>query len=340
MLTDALPRIALAHLPTPLEEMPRLRQALGGGPRLWIKRDDQTGLATGGNKARKLEFLVAEAMEQSADTLVTVGAAQSNHCRQTAAAAAKVGLRCALVLSGHPPPPPWGGNLLLHALLGAELHWTGDGERAEAAAAVVEDLRAAGRKPFFFGVGGSVPTGAAGYVAAVEELHGQLQACDIHLDRIVFASGSAGTQAGILVGVKALGMEARVEGIDVGTVGAAAISDLRADILELAPATAAHLGLDLHLADEDTIVHRVYGMPGYAHITDAEREAIHLLARTEGILVDPVYTGRALAGLLDLVRTGVYRGDESVLFWHTGGVAGLFARAGDVLKKETTEKPT
>jgi len=229
MLTDALPRISLAHLPTPLEELPRLRAALGGGPRLWIKRDDQTGLATGGNKARKLEFLVAEALERGADTLVTVGAAQSNHCRQTAAAAARVGLRCALVLSGHPPPRPWNGNLLLHVLLGAELHWVGDGERSDAAAAVVEGLRAEGARPFFFGVGGSVPTGAAGYVAAVEELYAQLQARSLSLDRIVFASGSAGTQAGILVGVQALGMETRVEGIDVS-----AVSALRAEILALA----------------------------------------------------------------------------------------------------------
>ena len=326
MLTDALPRIPLAHLPTPLEEMPRLREALGGGPRLWIKRDDQTGLATGGNKARKLEFLVAEALDQGADTLVTVGAAQSNHCRQTAAAAAKVGLRCALVLSGHPPPQPWNGNLLLHVLLGAELHWAGERDRSEAAAAVVEALRAGGARPYYFGVGGSVPTGAAGYVAAVEELYEQMQAYGLHLDRIVFASGSAGTQAGILVGVKALGMEARVEGIDVS-----AIDGLRAEVQALAPATAAHLGLDLRLGEEDTIVHREYGVSGYAHITDAERAAIRLLARTEGILVDPVYTGRALAGLLDLVRTGVYKDDETVLFWHTGGVAGLFARAGEIL---------
>jgi D-cysteine desulfhydrase len=329
MLTDALPRISLAHLPTPLEELPRLREALGGGPRLWIKRDDQTGLATGGNKARKLEFLVAEGLEQGADTLVTVGAAQSNHCRQTAAAAAKVGLKCALVLSGHPPPRPWSGNLLLHALLGAELHCAGDEDRSRAAAEVVARLQAAGARPFFFRVGGSVPTGAAGYVAAVEELCEQLQARDIHLDRIVFASGSAGTQAGILVGVQALGMNTRVEGIDVS-----AVSELHADIQALAPATAAHLGLDLEIAEDDIIVHSDYGAPGYANITDAERQAISLLARIEGILVDPVYTGRALAGLLDLVRRGAYRDDENVLFWHTGGVAGLFARAGDVLREE------
>lgn len=325
MLTDTLPRIHLAHLPTPLEEMPRLRQALGGGPRLWIKRDDQTGLATGGNKARKLEFLVAEALEQGADTLVTVGAAQSNHCRQTAAAAAKFGLGCALVLSGDPPPPPWNGNLLLDVLLGADLHWARDEDRSEAAVRVVETLRANGAQPFYFGVGGSVPTGAAGYVAAVEELHEQLQRREIPLDRIVFASGSAGTQAGILVGIKALGMDVRVEGIDVS-----AIEGLRAEIQSLAPATAAHLGLELRFSDAETIVHRAYGTPGYAILTDAEREAIHLLARTEGILVDPVYTGRALAGLIDLVRTGVYREGESVLFWHTGGVAGLFARADEV----------
>jgi L-cysteate sulfo-lyase len=331
MLTDALPRISLADLPTPLEELPRLREALGGGPRLWIKRDDQTGLATGGNKARKLEFLVAEALEQGADTLVTVGAAQSNHCRQTAAAAAKVGLRCVLVLSGEPPSGTWNGNLLLSVLLGAELRWApwdrspSEVDLAAEGQAVVSQLRAEGARPFFFGTGGSVPTGAAGYVAAVEELHEQLQARDLQVNRIVFASGSAGTQAGILVGVKALQMGARVEGMAVSPR-----EGLLAEIQDLAPATAELLGLDLEFARRDYILNPSYGARGYAVITDAEREAIRLLARTEGILVDPVYTGRALAGLIDMVRGGVYRKNESVLFWHTGGVAGLFARADEV----------
>lgn len=327
MLTDCLPRISLADLPTPIEEMPRLRESLGGGPRLLVKRDDQTGLATGGNKARKLEFLVAEALAQGADTLITVGGAQSNHCRQTAAAAAKLGLRCVLVLSGDPSPRAgWNGNLFLDDLLGAELRWAGEGDREAALAEATETLRAAGARPYVIPVGGSVPTGAAGYVAAVEELAGQLATRGERVDRIVFASGSAGTHAGILVGVKALGLDVRVEGINDDKVGG-----LLAKIEALTAATAAHLGLDLSFSKDDFILHNAYGAPGYGVITVAEREAIRLLARTEGILTGPVYTGRALAGLIDLVRQGIYGPEETILFWHTGGVTGLFARTTELL---------
>ncbi|UCC61623.1 MAG: D-cysteine desulfhydrase family protein [Anaerolineae bacterium] len=327
MLTDHLPRISLAHLPTPLEEMSRLREALGGGPHLLIKRDDQTGLATGGNKTRKLEFLVAEALAQEADTLITAGGPQSNHCRQTAAAAAKMGLRCVLVLSGEPlPRSHWNGNLLLDDLLGAEVHWAGNRDRAAAMDEVADALRTAGARPHVIPVGGSVPTGAAGYVAAIEEVAGQLATRDERVDRIVFASGSAGTHAGILVGVKALGLEARVEGINDDKVGG-----LREKIVTLAEATAARLGLDLGFSEGDFVLHDAYGAPGYGVITDAEREAIRLLAQTEGIIADPVYTGRALAGLIDLVRRDVYGPKETVLFWHTGGVAGLFPRAAELV---------
>ncbi|MFZ5918188.1 MAG: D-cysteine desulfhydrase family protein [Chloroflexota bacterium] len=323
MLTDHLPRISLAFLPTPLEEMPRLRAALGGGPRLLVKRDDQTGLATGGNKSRKLEFLVAEALTQKADTLVTAGGPQSNHCRQTAAAAAKTGLRCVLVLSGHPPARvDWNGNLLLDDLLGAEMRWAGEATREAALEETVQSLRASGARPYLIPVGGSVPVGAAGYVAAVEELADQLAARGERVARIVFPSGSAGTHAGILVGIKALGLSARVEGINDDKVGG-----LLDKVRSLAVATADHLNLKLHFADEDLVLHDAYGAAGYGVITNAEREAIRLLARTEGLIADPVYTGRALAGLIDLVRRGVYGSDETVLFWHTGGVAGLFGHS-------------
>jgi D-cysteine desulfhydrase len=323
MLTEGVPRISLAHLPTPLEELPRFQEALGGGPRLLIKRDDQTGLATGGNKTRKLEFLVAEAIAQGADTLVTVGGPQSNHCRQTAAAAAKMGLRCALVLSGEPPQrSKWDGNLLLDEVLGAELHWAGERDRDEVMREVAEDLKAGGARPYLIPVGGSVPTGATGYVAAVEEVAVQLAIWGERVDRIVFSSGSGGTHAGLLVGVKALDLGPRVEGIYNDKVGG-----LLEKIQVLATATAAHLGLSLSFSDDDYILHESYGVSGYGIITDAEREAIRLLARTEGIICDPVYTGRALVGLIDLVRQGVYGRDETVLFWHTGGVAGLFPRA-------------
>jgi len=327
VLTDHLPRISLAHLPTPVEEMPRLCEALGGGPHLLVKRDDQTGLATGGNKARKLEFLIAEALAQGADTLITAGGPQSNHCRQTAAGAAKMGLRCVLLLSGEPLPRSlWNGNLLLDSFLGAEVHWIGDRDRDTALANEARALQAAGARPYVVPVGGSVPIGAVGYVAALEELAGQLAVQGERVDRIVFASGSAGTHAGILVGVKALGLNTRVEGISDDKVG-----NLVEKIQSLTTATAAYLGLDLNFTDQDFILHGAYGAPGYGVITDAEREAIRLLARFEGIIADPVYTGRALAGLIDLVRQGVYGPGETVLFWHTGGVAGLFARAAELM---------
>jgi D-cysteine desulfhydrase len=327
MLTENLPRITLAHLPTPLEEMPRLREALGDSPRLLIKRDDQTGLATGGNKTRKLEFLVAEALAQGADTLVTVGGPQSNHCRQTAAAAAKMGLRCALVFSGAPlPQSVWSGNLLLDGLLGAELHWAGERDRETVMEEVAHQLRDAGAKPFVIPVGGSVPSGAVGYVAAVEELAEQLAARGERIDRVVFSSGSGGTHAGILVGVKALSLGARVEGIYNDKV-----DKLLERLKVLAPLTASHLGLELDFNEDDFVLHTRYGVSGYGVITEAERKAIRLMARSEGIICDPVYTGRALAGLVDLVRRGEFRSDETVLFWHTGGAAGLFARGDELL---------
>jgi D-cysteine desulfhydrase len=280
-------------------------------------------LATGGNKARKLEFLVAEALAQGCDTLVTVGGAQSNHCRQTAAAAAKVGLRCVLVFGGDPiPRPQWSGNLLLDGLLGAEVRWAGQRDRDEVLEQVAVELRANGAQPYVIPLGGSIPTGAAGYVAAVEELAGQLADRGERVDRILFSSGSGGTQAGLLVGVKALGLDACVEGIYNDKV-----SGLLEKIKELAPVTAAHLRLTLSFSEGDFVLHQAYGAPGYGVITDAEREAIRLLARTEGILCDPVYTARALVGLMDLVRRGAYGADETILFWHTGGTAGVFARA-------------
>jgi D-cysteine desulfhydrase len=331
MLTDHLPHVSLAFLPTPLQELPRLRQALGSAPRLFVKRDDQTGLATGGNKTRKLEFVVADALAQGADTLVTVGGPQSNHCRQTAAAAAKLGLRCVLVLGGRPQPRAgWQGNLLLDDLLGAELRWAGERDRDAVLAETAETLRAEGAHPYVVPLGASIPLGAAGYVAAVEELVSQLDQLNLRLDRMVFTSGSAGTHAGMLVGAKALGLPTRVEGI---------CDDEHADTLllkikKLAADTASLLNLDLSFDDSDFILHSSYGQPGYGVITPAEREAIRLLARTEGLIIDPVYTGRALAALLDLIRRGDYDSHETVLFWHTGGVAGLFPRATELLEAD------
>lgn len=320
MLTDRRPRVPIAHLPTPLEMLPRLT-ALLGGPQLWVKRDDQTGLATGGNKARKLEFLVAEALAQGADTLVTCGAAQSNHARQTAAAAARFGLACTLVLRGEPPPQAQ-GNLLLDQILGAEIVWAGADDLSARLEETADALRSRGRRPYIVPYGGSNPVGVCGYIAAMEELLAQAAPIGAFFDHIVLASSSGGTQAGLMVAARALGYRGRILGISVDMPA----GPLRRRMAELAAATADHLGLPLSFASEDFAVEDGYLGGGYGVIGDREREAIRLLARTEGLLLDPVYTGRAFGGLIDLIRRGAFSPQERVLFWHTGGVAGLFAR--------------
>jgi L-cysteate sulfo-lyase len=331
MLTDKLARVRMAHLPTPLEPLARLTAQLGG-PELWIKRDDQTGLATGGNKARKLEFLVADALAQEADTLITGGAAQSNHARQTAAAAAKFGLACTLVLRGEEPPETQ-GNLLLDRILGAQVAWAGECPLAERMEQVADELQAAGRRAYVVPYGGSNPVGASGYVAAMEELLAQSREQALHFDHIVLASSSGGTQAGLMVGARALGSFAgRILGISVDQE-AGALQHLLAG---LATATADHLGLALIFAPEDFSVDDDYLGGGYGVMGNLEREAIRTAGRTEGVLLDPVYTGRACGGLLDLICRGAFRPDERVLFWHTGGTAGLFGYGGEMGK--TTER--
>ena len=325
MLTDKQSRVSIAHLPTSLEALPRLTVQLGG-PELWIKRDDQTGLATGGNKARKLEFLVADALAQGADTLITAGAAQSNHARQTAAAAARFGLGCTLVLRGAEPPQAQ-GNLLLDRLLGAEVVWAREQPLAGVMAQVAEKAWAAGHRPYAIPYGGSNPSGACGYVAAMEELLAQGAERNLHFDHVVLASSSGGTQAGLAVGARALGYEGRVLGISVDEPAGA----LRRKLADLATATAAHLGLGLTFTPEDFAVDDGYLGGGYGVVGDLERETLRTLARMEGILLDPVYTGRAFGGLLDLVRRGTFQPEERVLFWHTGGTAGVFAYGNELL---------
>jgi D-cysteine desulfhydrase family pyridoxal phosphate-dependent enzyme len=325
MLTDHLPRIPLGFFPTPLEEMPRLRRALGG-PRLFVKRDDQTGLATGGNKTRKLEFSVAEALREGAQTLITVGGVQSNHCRQTAAAAARCGLGCVVVLRGH-PPAGWSGNLLLDRLLGARVVFSGDRTREAVAEEAAAQEQAAGRRPYLIPVGASNAVGAVGFVAAMEELDGQLKAQKLRVDRIVFASSSFGTQAGLVVGAKAIGF--------AGELAAAAIdssrTELQAGVAAIAAGTILRLGLSLRVTPGEVVAYDGYLGAGYAVMGEPEREAISLAATTEGILLDPVYTGRAMAGLIDLIRTGRFGKDETILFWHTGGSAALFAYADQLM---------
>ncbi len=321
MLTDKLPRVRLIDLPTPLHELPRLSQALGG-PRLFVKRDDLMGLAAGGNKARKLEFSVAEALERGADTLVTLGAVQSNHCRLTAAAAARCGLGCILVLRGY-EPAVWNGNLLLDRLLGAQVFFSGDRTREQVAAEVVENQKAAGHHPFFIPLGASDEIGAMGYVNAVEELDNQLRTQEIHADRIVFASSSYGTQAGLCAGAKALGFKPQLAAIAIDSDRA----ELQAGVVAIAMRVLQRLGFNLSLNPDEVVAYDNYLGAGYAIMGEPEKEAIELMARNEGILLDPVYTGRAMAGLIDLVRKGEFGKQETVVFWHTGGYPALFAYA-------------
>ncbi len=329
MLTDNLPRLRLADLPTPVEEMPRLTKALGG-PRLYIKRDDQTGLAGGGNKARKLEFSVADALRQGADTLITLGGVQSNHCRQTAAAAARCGLRCIVVLRGYAPAAP-NGNLLLDYLLGAQVVFSGDRAREAVAEDVANEQRAAGGRPYVIPVGASNEVGAVGFVAAIEEFDRQLKEQRLTVDRVIFASSSFGTQAGLCVGAKAIGFTPRIAAIAIDSSRA----ELQAGVAAIARATIQRLGLDLSLSPEEVVAYDGYLGAGYAVMGEPEREAISLVARTEGILLDPVYTGRAMAGLIDLIRKGEFGRDETIVFWHTGGSAALFAYAEQLLEGKT-----
>ncbi|MBN1315568.1 MAG: D-cysteine desulfhydrase family protein [Anaerolineales bacterium] len=316
MLTDRLNRVPIAHLPTPIEPMNRLSAFLGG-PRLWVKRDDQTGLATGGNKTRKLEFLVGEALAGRADVLVTAGGPQSNHARQTAAAAAKFGLRAVLVLGGEEPPVRT-GNLLIDDLLGAEIRWAGTNDPAQMLQKTAEELWNEGSKPALIPYGGSNPVGASGYVAAMEEMMEQMK--NEKVDAIVFATSSGGTQSGLVLGARALGFTGRILGISVNRPQQEVVST----VASLANETAAFLNLPYTFKESEIEVTDQYLGGGYAVINDQVREAVRMFARYEGLLVDPVYTGKAAMGLIDLVMQKTFGPNETVLFWHTGGTGGLF----------------
>lgn len=309
------PRLHFAHLPTPVEPLPRL-SALLKGPRLLVKRDDQTGLAFGGNKTRKLEYLLADAQEQGAQTLISAGAVQSNHCRQTVAAASRFGLDCILVLFGDPPEPP-DGNHLLHHLLGAEVIYTKRGQMQSKLDEVFQGAKSEGRKPYLIPYGGSNPVGAVGYVTAMEELANQ----SVNPDWIVFPSSSGGTQAGMLVGARLNGFQGKILGISVDEPA----GQLTEQVAKLATVTANFIGVEWRFSAKDVLVNDEYTGGGYAVMGDPEIEAIRLFAKSEALLLDPVYTGRAAAGLIDLIHKGAFKPTETVLFWHTGGGPALFA---------------
>lgn len=318
------PRVFLAHLPTPLERLDRLSKELGG-PEIWIKRDDCTGLSTGGNKTRKLEFLMAEALAQGADTVITQGATQSNHARQTAAFAAKLGLACHILLEdrtgSNDPNYNWNGNVLLDHLHGATTSRRAGGvDMAAEMEALADQLREEGRKPYVIPGGGSNPTGALGYVNCAFELVGQANDRGLAIDRIVTATGSAGTQAGLITGLKALNA-----GIPLLGIGVRAPKEKQEEnVFALAQRTAEKLGCPGVVQRGDVVADSDYVGAGYGIPRADTLEAIRMFAQLEGILLDPVYSGKGAAGLIDHVRKGRLKKGQRVVFLHTGGAAGLF----------------
>jgi D-cysteine desulfhydrase len=310
-----------------VESAPRLSRELGG-PELLIKRDDLTSLAMGGNKARKLEFLVGQAIEQGADTLVTAGAAQSNHCRQTAAAAAKAGLRCELILNGDRPALA-NGNLLLDRILGATEHWIERSQRAAKLEQVARELREKGRKPYLIPVGGSNGVGATGYVVAMIELMEQLRASKQNVDHIVFGSSSGGTQAGIMLGARVAGFTGQLHGLSIDKDDPEHF-EYEEEVARIANECATYIGAPEKFKRAD--VKMVYGYmgEGYGVVGNLERGAIRMMGRCEGIILDPVYAGRAFGALVDLIHKGAFKRGETILFWHTGGAPALFAYAAEM----------
>ena len=319
MITSRFPKTSLGFFPTPVTELCRLGKALKG-PRIFIKRDDLTGLALGGNKTRKLEVILGEALAQGCDTIITAGAAQSNHCRQTAAAAAKLNMACHLILGGE-QPESISGNLLLDKVFGCHIHWGGSNRKGEDIPEIFDRLKAAGKKPYVVPYGGSNELGAISFIDAVEELANQTNENFTH---IIFASSSGGTHAGLMLGKHIFKKDFELVGISIDKDE---IDNQMLDqhIINLANRTAKVLGLDVQYSDQDLNLNTDYIGEGYGVVGELENEAIKLTARLEGILLDPVYTGRAMGGLIDMIRTGAIDKDAKVLFWHTGGAPALFA---------------
>ena len=317
------PRLRFAHLPTPLEPMANLSRLLDG-PNIWVKRDDCTGLAGGGNKTRKLEFLMADAEQQGADTIITQGAVQSNHARQTAAIAAKLGYECYLLLENRTgsddPDFLANGNVLLDDIYNARLSdFPAGTDMNQEMLSLSKELRAAGKKPYIIPGGGSNRIGALGYVNAAYELVGQCNDQGLKVDHIVHATGSTGTQAGLVTGLTAIH-----SGIDLMGISVRAPKEAQEEnVYRLACETAEFIGSSAALNRSDVVANSDYVGEGYGMPTDGMIEAVEMTARHESILLDPVYSGKAMAGLIDLVRQGFYRREENIVFIHTGGAQAL-----------------
>ena len=318
------PRIQLGHFPTPLEPMPNLTAMLGG-PRLWIKRDDCTGLSTGGNKTRKLEFLMAEAVALRANVVITQGATQSNHARQTAAAATKLGMKCHILLEDRTgstdPDYTDNGNVLLDRLHGATVeHRTGGSNMQQEMEILAERLKGEGMRPYVIPGGGSTPVGALGYANAAKELVVQASAQGLKIDHLVHATGSAGTQAGLVAGLHAMNSNIKLLGIGVR----APQEKQETMVYDLACRTAEYMRMPAGVPREAVTANCDYVGAGYGLPTPGMLEAVELLARTEGLLLDPVYSGKGMAGLIDLIRKGRFKSTDNVVFLHTGGSVALF----------------
>jgi len=320
-LSDA-PRVRLANLPTPLQEAPSLSKALGG-PRILVKRDDLTGLALGGNKTRKLEFLMADAVEKRADVIVTGAGYQSNWCTQAAAAARKLGMKCVLIKMGPTDgydPEEYDGNHLLHFLLGAEIKVATGGNTKRVYDETIEELKKKGHRPYLLTAAGSTPPGVLGYVNAVLEIVSQAVERGVKIDYIVHATGSGGTMAGLVLGAKALNTGIKIIGSSVSPGKERMVKN----VTRLVNESAEHLEIKLRVSEDDITVHDKHAGPGYGVLTDEKAEAVKLAAETEGLFLDPVYTGTSMATLIGLSHEGFFKKDDVVVFVHTGGSAALF----------------
>lgn len=326
MQLAAFPRVQLGHFPTPLEFLPNLTRHLGG-PKIFIKRDDCTGLATGGNKTRKLEFLVAQAIEQGADTLITQGAVQSNHARQTVAAAARVGMQAKILLEERVQNADddydHSGNVLLDHLLGGEVvaRLPAGSDMQKAMEDLASELSADGRKPYVIPGGGSNPVGALGYVSCAHEMLHQAYNMGLRIDHVVHATGSTGTQAGLVVGLRGSNSGVPVYGVSVRLPK----ERQEENVWKLVQTTADYMGLPpSSVTREDVVADSDYVGEGYGVTTESMVEAVRMLAQLEGILLDPVYSGKGMAGLIALIRSDYFKPEQNIVFIHTGGAVGLY----------------
>ena len=325
MYLERFEKTSLGFFPTPLVELSRLSEFLGG-PKIFMKRDDLTGLALGGNKTRKLEYILADALKQGCDTIITAGAAQSNHCRQTAAAAAKLNLECHLLLGGDAPLKAQ-GNLLLDQLFDCHIHWTGSNRKGEDIARIFSQLQSEGKKPYIVPYGGSNELGALSFIDAVAEL--QQQNTGAEFSHVIFASSSGGTHAGLILGKQIYNKTFELVGINIDKETNSTLP-FEQQLTQLVNSTAKIIGLDYSFSESQLILNSDYVGDGYGIVGPQENEAISLTAKLEGILLDPVYTARAMSGLIHLVRSAKFKKNDKLLFWHTGGAPSLFAYADDL----------